>query len=117
MAKISALNIDFSGGVTKNQMETIVNKINELVTAENKRMTQEINLNQEYNDATRKFNLQEALELSKNIIRAYGLRLRFLSSTGNYTEYTYLGTSLIDEDWTNENNWSTGIDVVDGGEF
>ena len=29
MAKIQPLSLDFTGGVTRNQMETIVNKINE----------------------------------------------------------------------------------------
>lgn len=117
MAKIQPLSLDFTGGVTRNQMETIVNKINEIIVAENKRMTLEINLNQEYNDPERVFTVAEALRLSKDIMRAYGLRLRFLGSTGRYVEYSYLGTTLDERDWTDENNWCTGVDVIDGGEY
>lgn len=117
MAKINTLNIDFSGGVTKIQMEMIVNKINELVKISNKEMVHEINLNQEYNDPTRTFTAQEAIFAVKNMVRAYGLRLRFLTSSGKYADYTYLGTSLDDTSWSDINNWVTGIDVIDGGEF
>lgn len=117
MAKIQNLSLDFSGGVTKNQMETIVLKINELVAAENKRMTLEINLNQEYNNPTRVFTPDEAFRLSKDIVRAYGLRLKFLGAAGRYLEYTYLGITLDERDWLNDDNWSTGVDLVDGGEF
>lgn len=117
MAKIQKLTLDFTGGVTRNQMETIVNKINEIIVAENKRMTLEINLNQEYNDPERVFLIDEALNLSKDIMRAYGLRLRFLGTTGRYVEYSYLGSSLDEHDWLNQDNWCTGVDLVDGGEF
>lgn len=117
MPKISELNIDFSGGATKNQLEQIVNKINELVRAENKRMTLEVNLNQEYGDATRTFDITEALTLSKNIMKAAGLRLRFLGKSGRYTEYSYTGDTLDDNDWMNLDNWCTVIETIDGGEF
>lgn len=117
MAKIQKLSLDFTAGVTKNQMETIVNKINEVIDCSNKVLIREINLNQEYNDPTKIFTIGEALEASKNIIRAFGLRLRFLSTTGRYVEYSYLGTTLEDVDWLLESNWCTGVDLIDGGEF
>ena len=117
MAKIQPLSLDFTGGVTRNQMETIVNKINEIIASQNKQTTLEINLNQEYNDPERIFDIQEAVRLSRNIMRAYGLRLRFLAATHRYEEYSYIGTSLDENDWTNLDNWCTGIDIVDGGEF
>ena len=114
---IDLLNLDFSGGVTKRQMEAIVAKINELVTAANKQIILEINLNQAFNDPERQFNLGQALEASLNIVRAYGIRLKFLNPSGRYAEYAYLGTSLEDEDWLNEDNWCTIVSVVEGGEF
>lgn len=114
---IKQLSLDFSGGVTKKQMEAIVNKINELVIAENKLLAQEVNLNQEYNDPTRTFDINQAIQASKNIRRAKGMRLRFLGLNGKMVEYSYTGPDLSDEEWTNDNNWGTGIDVIDGGEF
>jgi hypothetical protein len=117
MATIQKLSLDFTAGVTKNQMETIVNKINEVIDGSNKVLIREINLNQEYNDPSKVFTVSEALMASKDIIRAYGLRLRFLSNTGRYVEYSYLGTTLSDEDWLLESNWCTGVDLIDGGEI
>lgn len=117
MAAIEELNIDLSGGITKSQMESIINKINELVRVVNKSSSLEINLNQEYNDASRRFNLEEAIILAKDIKRAIGIRLKFLGRSGRYMEYSYTGATLEDIDWTNQDNWCIIVSIVDGGEF
>ena len=115
--KIEPLVLDFSGGVTKNQMLAIVSKINELVAAANKQTVLEINLNQLLGDASRSFLLSEALQLSKDYVRAIGIRLRFLGKEGRYLDYSYTGTDLEESSWLDESNWCFGLSTVDGGLF
>ena len=114
---IKKLNIDFTKEIKKSDIEKIYNKVNDLVDVANKVLAQEVNLNQEYNDPVRKFSLEQALEASKDIRRAIGIRLRFLSVTGKYVEYSYIGTTTNVEDWLLVENWTTGPETIDGGEF
>ena len=114
---LKALSLNIEAGLTKAQLREIINKVNALVDSVNILLKQEINLNQELNKPTTQYRLSEALNISKGIRKAYGMRLRFLSLTGKYVDYTYIGPTLEDEDWTTTDNWTTGIDVIDGGEF
>lgn len=114
---IDPLELDFSGGVTKKQMIAIVSKINELVTADNKLLALEVNLNQELDDPTRTFSADQAIEASKDIRRAPGLRLRFLNSENKMVEYSYTGENLSDEEWLDPSNWDISPYLIDGGTF
>ena len=114
---IEPLDLDFSGGVTKKQMIAIVSKINELVEADNKLLALEVNLNQELDDPTRIFDINQAIEASKNIRRAPGLRLRFLNSDNRMVEYSYTGENLSDNEWLDPENWCISPYLIDGGLF
>jgi hypothetical protein len=74
-------------------------------------------VNQELNDFTRTFTLSQAIKIVSHSRRQRGMKIRFLRESGLFAEYSYRGASLSDSDFQDGENWVSGIEVVDGGEF
>ena len=91
--------------------------INDLVDAVNTLLSGICDINQELRDPVRTFTLGEAIEVVSNNRRARGMKIRFLGDAGKYMEYSFIGTGLDDATWKNEENWESGPDVIDGGEW
>jgi hypothetical protein len=119
MELIGQTGLIFKSGqkLSSSDLSKMNNTINSLVNAVNYLLKGIYNLNQELNDFERCFNLDEAISLVSGTRRAKGMKIRFLSNSGKYVEYSYVGDSLELADFTNENNWVDNIGFIDGGEI
>ena len=41
--------------------------------------------------------------------------MEYLNKNNKYVEYSYVGTTLDTIDWNNQDNWTTTLEIVDGG--
>lgn len=120
MEYITETGISFNKGeqLTARKLQTLNDKINELVRNVNGMLMGLCDINVELNDFTRIFDLQEAISVVSQTRRMKGMKIRFLSANGTYLEYSYTGSTLKDADWENTENWTILEDLlVDGGEF
>lgn len=119
MEYIKETGISFKPGeqLTAAKLEKLNTKINELVVVVNKMLKGLCDINVELNDFSRKFDLSEAITIVSNTRRIKGMKIRFLSKNDKYVEFSYTGETLDTSDWTNTNNWTESLDVVDGGEW
>ena len=120
MEYISKTGVSFKKGelLTARQLQTLNDKVNELVTVVNNILSGLCDINVEINDYTRSFELQEAVDIVSRTRRMKGMKIRFLGRNNTYLEYSYIGESLDNADWNNLDNW-TKLEslVIDGGEF
>ena len=72
-------------------------------------------MNIELNDFDRTFTLGEAIQIVSNVRRSRGMILRFLNTNNKYVEYAYVVSTLDTIDWNNQDNWTTTLEIVDGG--
>ena len=119
MNTIKKTGLSFDRGVklTANDLSIMNNTINALVDAVNSLIMARFDVNQETKDYNRKYTLSAAVEAISGTRRQLGMIIRFLSTSGCYVEYSYVGKSLNDSEFKDTNNWITGVEVVDGGEF
>lgn len=98
-----------------------INSINTTVNAAvgyiNENLKDFCNANAEINNFERKLTLSDAIRLVPEARRRSGLKIRFLGSEGQYIELIYRGSDADEANWTNESNWKSPYDVVDGGEW
>lgn len=111
--------ISFNPGeqLTAAKLEKLNTKINELVREVNKMLKGLCNLNIELGNYSRRFSLEEAINIVSNTRRIKGMKIRFLSENGKYVEFSYVGETLDSNEWNNPNNWTESLDVIDGGEW
>jgi len=119
MELIGQTGLIFKSGqkLSSSDLSKMNSTINSLVNAVNYLLKGIYNLNQEINDFERKFNLDEAIKLVSRARRSKGMKIRFLSNSGKYVEYSYIGESLELSDFINESNWVDNIGFIDGGEI
>jgi hypothetical protein len=66
----------------------------------------------------RVFTLEQAIELVPDSRRVKGMKISYLTRSGDFKEATYLGDSSETSDWMNLDNWQTRADyIIDGGEW
>ncbi len=120
MEYLQETGITFNKGeqLTARKLQLMNNKINELVRNVNNMLKGLCDLNVEFNDFNRVFDLYEAVNVVSQTRRMRGMKIRFLANNDTYLEYSYVGDTLNDSDWKNLDNW-TMIEstIVDGGEF
>lgn len=120
MEYLQETGISFNKGeqLTARKLQTLNNKINELVKSVNNMLRGLCDINIEVNDFEHVFDLQEAIEVVSQTRRNMGLKIRFLGQNNSYLEYSYIGPTLNDVDWNNTENWTMLENVIiDGGEF
>lgn len=120
MEYIPETGISFNKGeqLTASKLQTLNDRINELVRNVNNMLKGLCDINVELNDFNRIFSLSEAINVISNTRRVRGMKIRFLAQNNSYSEYSYVGKTLSDIDWKNLDNWTIFEDVVvDGGEF
>ena len=120
MEYITETGISFNKGeqLTARKLQTLNDKINELVRVVNNMLMGLCDINVELNDFTRVFELSEAISVVSQTRRVKGMKIRFLGENETYLEYSYTGSTLNDTDWKNIENWTMVEDLlVDGGEF
>lgn len=106
--------LSFSPGqsLKTSDLNTMNNTINKLVNSVNNLMSGLFDYNVE-TDNYEPTSLTEAIH--KTTRRALGMKIRFLGFNSVYEEYSFLGQSVDDDDWFNENNWTSGPHDIDGG--
>ena len=111
--------VSFNTGevLTARKLQTLNDTINQLVRVVNDMLEGKCDLNIELNDFNKEFTLKEAIESVSKTRRHLGMKVRFLSSEQKkYLEYSYLGTDLDNNNWTNTDNWVMCEEtLVDGG--
>lgn len=99
-----------------------VNNINSTVNlnvdATNYLLKNFCNVNDEINDYSKIFSLEEAINQVPVNRRKPGMKIRFLDSSNIYREFIYMKSNTNQEDWINKANWMPdGVDIIDGGEW
>lgn len=103
--------------LTSSEVNAINSTTNALVDVGNEFLQDFCNANSELNNMTQKLSLTEAINAVPVKRRRYGLKVRFYGTSENWLEYIYCGTNLENSSWSNESNWKTPYDVIDGGEW
>lgn len=105
-------------GLSSSEVNAINSTANSLVDVANEFLKSFCNANSELNNMTRTLSLSEAAAAVPTARRQYGMKLRFLGTSGIWLEYIYNGTDLEDSSWTTNSNWGAPVDtVIDGGEW
>lgn len=106
--------LSFSSGqkLTSDALNILNNRINDLVTAMNVILKDNLNVNTELED--KEYDLQDFLHLVPESRRNPGLKVRFLDKTGSWVECIFIGN-----DWFDEKNWLLSLDsgTINGGEW
>lgn len=98
-------------------INNINSTVNTNVTVSNYLLKNFCNLNDEVNDYSREFSLRDAINTVPISRRKPGMKIRFLSGAGIYSEYIYSGDDSVGS-WTDENNWdNVSFNIIDGGEW
>jgi len=115
--------IDFySGDVTREKLQSIVVKENEIIDKLNNILKSFCDINQEVNTRD-KFELGAAIKKVPDSRRSATMKIRFIefkdSSNIRYGEYFYTGPeNFTKADWENPSNWTKNIpNIIDGGEW
>ena len=119
MNTINKTGLSFASGVklTAAQLTTMNDTINALVDVVNRLLLACFDVNLETGNFEKNYTLSQAIDVVSANRRQKGMKIRFLTDTGNYVEYSYVGSTLNDADFRSTRNWITGVDIVDGGEF
>lgn len=117
MEYLNKTGLDFSAGqkLKASDLKIMNNSINNIINVINNLLRGLYDLNIELNDFDRTFTLGEAIQMIANVRRSRGMKLRFLNKNNKYVEYSYVGTTLDTIDWNNQDNWTTTLEIVDGG--
>ena len=117
MEYLNKTGLDFSAGqkLKASDLKTMNNAINDIVDAVNNLLRGLYDLNIELDDFDRTFTLGEAIQTVSDLRRARGMKLRFLNKNNKYVEYSYIGRTLDTIDWNNLDNWTTTLEIIDGG--
>jgi len=119
MNTIKKTGLSFGAGtkLSAEDLNKMNNTINAIVDVVNGLLMSCFDVNLELNRFDLHLDLFQAINIVAENRRQRGMKIRFLSQSGSYVEYSYLGESLSDADFLNVDNWITGVEVVDGGEF
>ena len=111
-------------GISAAQLQEMNNRINALIDNVNELVLGVFDVNRELKAWNASYTLEEALAIVSEQRRQLGMKIRFKKKDGDastandiYSEYSYIGSSLESVDFCNVENWASGIDYVDGGEF
>ena len=104
-------------GLSHQDVNAINSTANSNVDATNYLLRNFCKLNDEINSFTRTFTLAQAIDIVPESRRKPGLKIRYLDNFNVYREYTYSGADTTSDNWTNEDNWFPGTNIIDGGEW
>lgn len=100
----------FTTGIKGSELNTMNQKINELVRTVNVLMKEVINVNLEFDDT--EYTLEEALALVPEERRVPGICVIYKAKDEQWHKVTFLGGT-----WTDSGSWATGGNDIDGGEW
>lgn len=104
--------------LSSESLNAINSRINDLVAAMNIYLKSEVNVNVENNEPNTTYTLETVRSLIPQERRGGGLKVRFKSEGGVWSEYVYTGTGIDDTNWYKDSNWSCSLDnKIDGGEW
>ena len=101
-------------GLTAQEINAINSTVNSTVDVANSYLKNECNANEELGNMTQFLTLSEAIAIVPADRRTLGMTVRFWTSPGNWTEYSFIGDSV--DNWNSASNWSMGT-LIDGGEW
>ena len=111
-------------GISAAQLQAMSNSIDNLIENVNYLLLGVFDVNREFNMPNATYTLEEAVALVSERRRAQGMKIRFRKNDDDnenlndiFVEYSYVGSSLESTEFNNPDNWTSGIDYIDGGEF
>lgn len=111
-------------GISASQLEDMNSRINSLIDNVNYLLLGVFDVNRETGNYGATYTLEEALAIVSEQRRALGMKIRFRKQDNDnenlndlFVEYSYLGSSLETSEFLNPDNWTSGVDYIDGGEF
>ena len=103
-------------GLSAKEINAINSTVNNTVDVANVYLKDYCNANVELKSMTKQLTLEEATAAVPVDRRTKGMILRYLNIYGIWTESSFVGPSVSEEDWKNGNNWAIGTSI-DGGEW
>jgi len=101
-------------GLSSADINRINSAVNQNVEANNLYLRSIFDVNLELG-TDRYYTLSEAISLVPQNRRRPGFRVRYLNSPGFYNELIFIGDTL--DEWNNQDKWSRGGGIIDGGEY
>ena len=119
MDPLSKLNLNFQAGqgIKAADLQKLAKGIDDLIDRVNYLMLKEFDVNAYFQDYSASYNLEYAIALVPTNRRQLGMKLRYRTVSGLYAEYSYIGATTNNGDFNAAENWISGIEIVDGGEF
>ena len=100
--------------ILKNTINSTVDVVNNILIFISN-ITFFININKEFNRPNETFTIESAAALVPANRRSKGLCIKFLTSDGCYSEYSYMSENVSNVSWVDPDNWKLNIRILDGG--
>lgn len=106
-------------GLSAKEVNSINNTLNTAVTAiNNSYLKRFCDVNFECSSNSKVFeSVKDAAACVPESRRSIGMKMKYLAGVDVYSEIVYCGTDTAKENWLNEENWKTIVNVIDGGEW
>ena len=96
-------------------LANLVHYIQDTVDVVNNILISTCNINKEFNRPNETFTIESAAALVPANRRSNGLCIKFLTSDGCYSEYSYMSENVSNVSWVDPDNWKLNIRILDGG--
>lgn len=109
MELIKAVNISTKEpgqDLTSREINSMVSTVNNLVDVTNIYLKKYCDINVEYGNTKKQFNLTTAVTLVPLSRRSIGMKIKFFDLDEKYSEYYFTGMNTEESTWNNVNNWS-----------
>lgn len=103
--------------LSSSDINKINTTVNQCVGAINPMLKSVFNVNAETGLEDKQYTFDEAVRLVPTGRRTRGLKIKFLQSGDFFNEITFVGDSIEEVYWVDQNNWSNGGNMIDGGDW
>lgn len=96
------------------EVNSINDAVNNCVNVINSALSNFCDVNAESNDFN-PMSLNKAIELVPENRRNTGMKIKYIDNLNGVSEYFFTGADTDDDTWNDINNWTTGLNIIDGG--